>query len=106
MIPQASGVAYCGLYCGGCVIREGNIGALADSLCRTMARPEFRKLAEGLPKLDAELFGDLKDHEECLRVLESMRALDCRKPCRQGRQPAWYGFARGSGIQPRDCQPE
>ena len=46
---MSSLVSYCGLYCGDCVIRRGELGSHAGVLLKEMETPEFERLAEGLP---------------------------------------------------------
>lgn len=77
-------VAYCGLYCGDCVIRTGRLAALARALRHQMKTPEFTKLAEGLPEIKPEIFNGLKETERCLQVLDSMTHLDCERICHSG----------------------
>jgi hypothetical protein len=84
MMGSANDVAYCGLYCGDCIIRSHRAGASASDLLATMATPEFRKLASGLPILNPELFGPLQDRESCCRILAALSHLDCQAPCREG----------------------
>lgn len=74
-------VAYCGLYCGDCVIRKGRLAALAQELRRQMKKPEFVKLAAGLPEIKPQLFKGLTETERCLQVLDSMTHLDCERVC-------------------------
>jgi hypothetical protein len=77
-------VAYCGLHCGDCVIRTGRLAALAQALRHQMRKPEFMKLAEGLPEIKPEIFNGLREAERCLQVLDSMTHLDCERVCHSG----------------------
>jgi len=79
-----SEVAYCGLFCGDCVIRKGRLAASARELLGSMRSPEFQKLADGLAGLRPDPFAALKDHRACCRVLDAMLHLDCAKACKQG----------------------
>ena len=90
-----SEIAYCGLFCGACVIRNGRTAALSRELLDSMRTPEFLKLLEGLPRLKPELFQALKDQQACCRVLEAMIHLDCEATCRDG--------GGSSGCQIREC---
>ncbi|MBU1053646.1 MAG: DUF3795 domain-containing protein [Proteobacteria bacterium] len=83
-IHHESQVAYCGLYCGDCIIRNGKLSTLANELLSQMRKPEFEKLSEGLPKIMPDLFDALNATERCIRVLESMTHLDCIKICKDG----------------------
>ena len=77
-------VAYCGLYCGTCVIRKGRLASLASQLLESIKTVDFKKLADGLPRLHPELFSDLKDSDAATRVLSAMLHLDCEKSCKDG----------------------
>ncbi|MEW6359985.1 MAG: DUF3795 domain-containing protein [Planctomycetota bacterium] len=77
-------VAYCGLFCGNCIIRKGAIKRLAANLMEQVDRPEFRKLAQGLPKLKPEVFAALKKYEDACRFLAALGHLDCETSCRKG----------------------
>ena len=79
-----SQVAYCGLYCGDCIIRNGQLATLANKLLSQLRKPEFEKLAAGLPKIMPESFEGLTETKRCIHVLESMTHLDCIKICKEG----------------------
>jgi hypothetical protein len=83
-MPTASQVAYCGLFCGDCIIRRGAIGKLSDDLLRTIGTAEFQKLATGLPLLAPDPFNALAKIDDCRDVLGAMSHLDCRRPCKKG----------------------
>ena len=77
-------IAYCGLYCGDCIIRNGKLATLANQLLIQMRKPEFEKLIEGLPKIMPEPFESLNAANKCIRFLESVTHLDCVKICKDG----------------------
>ena len=79
-----SQIAYCGLFCGDCVIRNGKLSTLANELLSQVHKPEFEKLAKGLPKIMPDSFEALSDLKKCIYVLESMTHLDCFKICKDG----------------------
>ncbi len=83
-MSHESQVAYCGLYCGDCIIRTGRLAPLARELLGQMRRTEFGKLAEGLPEIMPNPFAALKDSESCMSVLDSMIHLDCNRLCKDG----------------------
>ncbi|MEN6406447.1 MAG: DUF3795 domain-containing protein [Thermoguttaceae bacterium] len=95
MNDDAAEIAYCGLYCGDCIIRNRHMGKLADQLLQAIATPAFAKLAAGLPKLNSEIFKSLENHEDCRQVLAAVRHLDCIMPCRSG--------GGTSGCRIREC---
>ncbi len=82
-MPHSSEVAYCGLYCGDCIIRNGKIGELSGKLIESIETSDFQKLAVGLPKIMVE-FGPLKDYLILKRLLAAMTKLDCVKLCKEG----------------------
>jgi hypothetical protein len=88
-------IAYCGLYCGDCIIRKHHMGELADRLLEATATPAFAKLVAGLPEIIPETFETLTNHEACRDVLAAIRHLDCEMPCRKG--------GGTSGCKIRDC---
>ncbi len=77
-------VAYCGLYCGDCVIRKGELASVAGRLLASIQTVEFDKMARGLPEIFPEVCADLKDYPVCMRVLKAMMFLDCTQVCRAG----------------------
>jgi hypothetical protein len=82
-MSKSSEVAYCGLFCGDCIIRNGKIGVLSKNLLDPVETSDFQKLIEGLPKVMPE-FEPLKDFQLFKRSLELMTQLDCIKLCREG----------------------
>jgi hypothetical protein len=84
VMNSESQIAYCGLYCGDCIIRKGKLASLANALLSQMRKPEFEKLAEGLPQIMPEQFKAMRETKGCVRVLESMAHLGCYKICKDG----------------------
>jgi hypothetical protein len=90
-------IAYCGLFCGDCIIRTGGLASLSAELLQRLRSPEFQKLARGLPVLHPE-FTDLRDYERCCDVLATIADhLRCEGTCREG------GGSTGCEIR-RCCQ--
>lgn len=83
-MPDESDVAYCGLYCGDCVIRRGEVSARARQLLETMRTEAFARLARGLPRVAPGAAEGLREYETGMRVLASMCFLDCAATCREG----------------------
>ena len=83
-MPDASQVAYCGLFCGDCIIRREKIGERSDDLLRVIGAVEFQKVCAGLPLIAADAFKALSKIDECRAVLDAMSQLDCKRTCRQG----------------------
>lgn len=81
---DADNVAYCGLYCGECIIRDERIAALSQSVLHIIDRPEFQKLQRGLPEVSPATFEYLKDVLVARRVLAAMCNLDCCAICKEG----------------------
>jgi hypothetical protein len=94
-VSDATEIAYCGLYCGDCIIRKHQMGKLAVQLLEATSTPAFAKLAAGLPELMPETFAPLKNHEGLCRVLAAIGQLDCVMPCRSG--------GGTSGCRIREC---
>jgi hypothetical protein len=88
-------VAYCGLFCGHCIIRQGMLHQSASDLLREIDRPEFQKLARGLPVILPEEFEPLAKLPDCRQVLVSLTNLDCTAICRED------GGSKSCGI--RQC---
>ncbi len=81
---QDSLIAYCGLFCGDCIIRKGEIWNLSKELLPRLQTPEFRKLAIGLPQL-TEVFEALQGYDPCCAMLEVIvDHLQCTTVCKQG----------------------
>ena len=95
IVSDATEIAYCGLYCGDCIIRKHHLGKLAGQLLEAIATPAFAKLAAGLPELMPEIFEPLKNHEGSCQVLAAIGHLDCAMPCRSG--------GGTSGCRIREC---
>jgi hypothetical protein len=83
-MSEAAQIAYCGLYCGDCIIRRGRIGSLSEDLLQVMRTAEFQKLSTGLPKIAPEQFMALSKSDDCCRVLETMSHLHCEGSCKEG----------------------
>ena len=56
-------IAYCGLYCGNCIIRKGSISQLSKQLIEIMKTDEFKKLVNGLPEVFPEISSDIKKYQ-------------------------------------------
>lgn len=80
---QSSAIAYCGLFCGDCIIRNRKIGVLSGKLLETMQTSNFKKLAAGLPKVIPE-FEPLKNLQFLKHALTAMMKLDCINLCKKG----------------------
>lgn len=81
-MSQSSEVAYCGLFCGDCIIRNGKIGSLSGKLLKLTETANFQKLVMGLPKI-MPIFEPLKDYQLLKRVLAAMTELDCNNYCKK-----------------------
>lgn len=74
-------ITYCGLYCGDCAGRTGEIASAARALLDVMERYEFRRTALGM-------FPDrFSDYDALVSSLEFMSRATCDSPCRD-REPA------------------
>jgi len=78
-------VAYCGLYCGDCFIRQGKIADLARDLRAELRRVKFERHAAELAKIP--FFKELSQYGDCYKVLGAMVRFRCRHACRNGGGP-------------------
>ena len=76
-------VAYCGLYCGDCVVRKGEIADLSKSLLARLRKAQFQRVGPGLATLFKE-FRALENTAQCCGCLHALSALRCGKTCREG----------------------
>lgn len=58
-------IAYCGLYCGGCINHKGKIADLARDLRKKLREAKFDWVAQGLSKF----FKEFNNYEQCYTVL-------------------------------------
>ncbi len=82
-MPESIEVSYCGLFCGDCIIRNGELGARSSKLLRSVITPDFAKLAKGLPQVKPAIFESLKDYPVLINMLTTMTHLDCEKICKE-----------------------
>jgi len=76
-------IAYCGLYCGNCILRTGNIADLARELLGKFQEIKFEKWAKGLASLSEEVKA-FEKYESCYEVLKAWDAMRCVKLCKDG----------------------
>ena len=75
-------VAYCGLCCADCFVREGTVADLARDLRKELRRVRFDKFAEAIS--DISFFKALKKYPDCYEVLGVLVKTRCSKLCREG----------------------
>ena len=73
-------IAYCGLYCGDCFNRKGEIADLARDLRKKLREEKFDRVSLGL----SNYFKSFNNYEQCYEVLGAMVRLRCNKACRDG----------------------
>ena len=76
-------VAYCGLFCGQCIIRNGKISERSNKLLEIFKTEEFQKLVIGLPKFFHEINIESNEYETCIKFLKTMTFLDCNELCKK-----------------------
>ena len=76
-------VAYCGLYCGDCNIRKGEIANLAKQLMDKLDEAHFEQEARGLAQMIDEMKA-LSYYEEFHDVLCALDKYRCSSVCKQG----------------------
>jgi hypothetical protein len=72
--------AYCGLYCGECIMHKGEIADMARDLRKKLREAKFDMVAAGMSKF----FKDFNDYPQCYTVLGAMVRLRCHKGCKDG----------------------
>ena len=75
-------VAYCGLCCADCHAYKGKISDLAITLRKELRRTDYEKFAKFISKYSEGK--DLKNFDECYKVLGAIAAFRCDKGCRAG----------------------
>jgi len=72
--------SYCGLFCRDCIPSSRSLFALARDLEDKLAELHFEEYAALKARGDAAFV----DYQNFLRVLQAIRGLECRAPCRAG----------------------
>ena len=80
---DASSIAYCGLHCGDCPNRSGEIADLARDLRKKLREYHFERVAPGL----ATFFKPFANYELCYETLGAMVRLRCKRACRDNGGP-------------------
>jgi len=78
--PDPKLVGYCGLYCGDCLLRRGEVADLARDLRKKLREVKFDRVAAAL----AGFLKPLQDYDKCYQALGAMVRLRCRRPCTGG----------------------
>ena len=78
-----SHTAYCGMFCGDCLVRTANISETANILLEKVTTEDFKTLVAGLPKVIPQ-YGTLAFYDQFLDVLTTISDLDCEHICREG----------------------
>ena len=76
-------IAFCGLYCGDCLMYKDEIADLARDLRKKLRQAKFDRIARGLSKY----FKDFKNYDQCYKVLGAMVRLRCKRTCHNGGGP-------------------
>ena len=72
--------SYCGLYCRDCIPSNRSLFALVGGLEDKLAELHFEEYVALKARGDAAFV----DYQNFLRVLQAIRGLECRAPCRGG----------------------
>jgi hypothetical protein len=80
METEGTYTGYCGLYCRDCIPSNKRLFDLAAGLEGKLAELHFEKYAAHKAKGDAVF----ADYQGFLRVLQAIRGLECKAPCRAG----------------------
>ena len=76
-------IGYCGLYCGNCILRIGEVADLAGQLLEKFQEIKFEEWAKGLASLSKELKA-FENYESCYEILEAWQEMRCGKVCKEG----------------------
>ena len=76
-------IAYCGLYCGDCPNRKGEIADMARDLRKKLRETKFDRIAREL----SGFMKEFRNYDTCYAVLGDMVKLRCRKTCKEGGGP-------------------
>lgn len=84
-------LAYCGLYCGDCIMRKGEVADLARDLRKKLRQVKFGRMVPGL----SVFLRPLANYDTCYETLGAMVRLRCRRACSRG--------GGNPGCRPRQC---
>lgn len=76
-------IGCCGMFCGNCIVRTGNIAETANSLLQKVTSDEFKTLVKGLPKV-IPAYDKLSLYDEFCDFLSVISTLSCGKYCIEG----------------------
>lgn len=82
-IQDESLVGCCGMFCGNCIVRTGNIAETANNLLQKVKRNEFGTLVMGLPKVLSN-FSKLSLYDQFCDFLSVILHLSWEKCCKEG----------------------
>jgi len=81
---QLEQLAYCGLHCGTCYLRNGHIADHATALLAELKSMRFEKWGPPLASMNPREFAAFRHAQDALEVLEAWNAMRCERPCRSG----------------------
>lgn len=76
-------VAYCGLYCGDCFIKNSDVADKAKALADRLNEVHFERYANGFANVNSE-FKPLLNYNGFYDALHSLNELRCEYACKQG----------------------
>jgi hypothetical protein len=82
-IQNGSFVGCCGMFCGDCIVRTGNIAETANSLLQKVTSDEFKTLVRGLPKV-IQGYDMFNHYDQFCDFLSLISLLSCGKCCKEG----------------------
>ncbi|OYD13910.1 hypothetical protein CH330_09795 [candidate division WOR-3 bacterium JGI_Cruoil_03_51_56] len=91
-------IAYCGLYCGDCILHKGEIADMARDLRKKLREAKFSRQAKGL----SLFLKPLANYDQCYETLGAMVRLRCKTTCRDGGGPPFCKIracCKKNGIQ-------
>jgi hypothetical protein len=77
-------LSYCGLHCGTCHVRNGEVVDRATALVAELKAMRFEKWGPALARMKPREFAAFRHAREALDVLAAWHAMRCEKACRNG----------------------
>ena len=81
---QLEPLSFCGLHCGTCFIRNGQVADHATDLLAELRAMRFEAWGPQLAELNQKEFGAFRHARPTLEVLAAWNGMRCEKSCRRG----------------------
>jgi hypothetical protein len=77
-------ISYCGLDCGSCYLKNGNIADHATALFLELHDIQFNKWGPPLANMNAKELASFRHAGQCMEVLKAWDCMRCEKFCKEG----------------------